>query len=368
MGREFKTDFLRQAAEDGSYVDPAAVEAPHQRGITERHGKTFKFMLLKAMDTYNCQSTEDWEALVDVTTMTKNRMLQTNGYSPIQRVLGFSPRLPGGLLSGDDGNRDRPTMARLGDLSVERAMRMRKAASLAFVEADASDILRRAISTGPRPMEEYEIGEMVYFYRMGMDKARKFAPSYWQGPARIVMMDQPSTLWLAHQGHLVKASPERVRRASLEENLALSGWLEDIVKLKHDISTEPKRGFLDLAEHPLPPLEDGAGLEETDHGQPTEEPITPMRRYHDKEPVREEDLAAHFRRKRRISEENMEQPDDPAPEENGENEAGEEPPLDEIDRARAENARFTRTTTEKWRWASSRTTSITRRPTKVKEN
>ena len=104
---------------------------------------------------------------MDVTTMTKNRMLQTNGYSPVQRVLGFSPRLPGGLLSGDDGNRARPAMARLGDLSIERAMKMRKAASLAFVEADASDLLRRAVSTGPRPMEDYEIGEMVYFYRMG---------------------------------------------------------------------------------------------------------------------------------------------------------------------------------------------------------
>ena len=104
-------------------------------------------------------------------------------------------------------------------------MKMRRAASLAFVEADASDSLRRAISTGPRPMEEYEIGEMVYFYRMGMDKARKFAAGYWQGPARIIMMDQPSTLWLAHQGHLVKAAPERIRRASLEENLAISGWL-----------------------------------------------------------------------------------------------------------------------------------------------
>ena len=77
---------------------------------------------------------------MDVTTMTKNRMLQTNGYSPVQRVLGFSPRLPGGLLSGDDGNRARPAVARLGDLSIERAMKMRKAASLAFVEADASDL------------------------------------------------------------------------------------------------------------------------------------------------------------------------------------------------------------------------------------
>ena len=41
-------------------VDPAAVEAPHQRGITERHGKTFKFMLMKSMDTFNCESMEEW--------------------------------------------------------------------------------------------------------------------------------------------------------------------------------------------------------------------------------------------------------------------------------------------------------------------
>ena len=53
---------------------------------------------------------------------------------------------------------------------------MRKAAATAFVEADASAALRRAISTGPRPMQEYDIGEMVYFYRMGADKQKKFAP------------------------------------------------------------------------------------------------------------------------------------------------------------------------------------------------
>ena len=179
-------------------------------------------------------------------------------------------------------------------------MKMRRAASLAFVEADASDALRRAVSTGPRPVEDYEIGEMVYFYRMGMDKAKKFAPGYWQGPARIVMMDQPSTLWLAHQGHLVKAAPERVRRASLEENLALSGWLEDIVKTKKDLATEPTKGFVDLSEHPLPPDEE---TREDDDYAPSEEeaekeePIAPLRRYHEKEPIRDEDRRAHQLRK-----------------------------------------------------------------------
>ena len=55
MGREFRQAFATSAEEDGSFADPAAVEAPSQRGITERHGKPFKFMLLKAMDNYNCQ-------------------------------------------------------------------------------------------------------------------------------------------------------------------------------------------------------------------------------------------------------------------------------------------------------------------------
>ena len=87
MGKEFKGAFAQAAQSDWTYVDPSAVEAPHQRGITERHGKTFKFMLMKAMDTYSCDNLRDWEELVDVTTMTKNRMLQHNGFSPAQRVL-----------------------------------------------------------------------------------------------------------------------------------------------------------------------------------------------------------------------------------------------------------------------------------------
>ena len=86
MGREFKGPFLQKASEDGSCVDPAAVEAPYQRAITERHGKTIKFMLLKAMDQYSCQNDADWEVLLDTVCMMKNRLMHKNGYSPVQRV------------------------------------------------------------------------------------------------------------------------------------------------------------------------------------------------------------------------------------------------------------------------------------------
>ena len=194
--------------------------------------------------------------MVDITMMTKNRMMNVGGFSPSQRVLGFNPFLPGGLLNGDDGHRGQQPEIKIGDLSVERSMKLRKAAAHAFIEADASNSLRRAVASGPRPVLEYDIGEIVYFFRMGADKKLKFKPCYWHGPARIIMIDQPSTIWLSYQSQLVKASPERIRRASMEENMAMSGWLEDLVKLKKDITTEPIRGFLDLSDQPLPEILD----------------------------------------------------------------------------------------------------------------
>ncbi|CAK9001497.1 unnamed protein product, partial [Durusdinium trenchii] len=178
-----------------------------------------------------------------------------------------------GLLSGDDGHRGQQPEAKVGDLSVERAMKLRKAAAHAFIEADASNSLRRAVASGPRPILEYDIGEIVYFFRMGADKKLKFKPCYWHGPARIIMIDQPSTIWLSYQSQLVKASPERIRRPSLEENMALSGWLEDLVQLKKDIVTEPIRGFLDLSDQPLPEiLDDEANNEEYTPTEPDETP------------------------------------------------------------------------------------------------
>ena len=73
-----------------------------QRGLTERAGGLFKELLYKAMATYSCSNLKEWQELVDVICMVRNRLLLRGGYSPIQRVLGFIPRLPGGLLTGGE--------------------------------------------------------------------------------------------------------------------------------------------------------------------------------------------------------------------------------------------------------------------------
>lgn len=58
-------------------------------------------------------------------------------------------------------------------------MKPRKAAAHSFIEADASNSLRRAFAAGPRPVLDYDVGETVCFFRMGADKKLKFKPCYW---------------------------------------------------------------------------------------------------------------------------------------------------------------------------------------------
>ena len=276
LGREFRGCFADFAEGEGSILDPSSVESPYQRGITERAGKTFKLMLSKTMDGYGCSSDAEWRDLVDVVGMQKNRLLMCNGYSPIQRVIGYSPRLPGGLLSGDADNRIQPDRVRRGDVQAEQAMKMRQAAAVAFHSTECTEALRRAITSGPRPFHRYEIGEKVYFWRQGAGgNSNRTKPNYtsWHGPGRVVMTQHPSSIWVAHRGTLVKASPEHVRRATEDEQLTLSGWIDDLVKTRDEFEKEPHRGFLDLTDQPVPE-DDHVSEEETDNAS---EPLRRVR-------------------------------------------------------------------------------------------
>ena len=79
---------------DGSFPDPASLESPYRKGKAERGGKTFKLMLSKAMEQYECRNINEWKELVDVVNFQKHRLLMRNGHSPIQRVIGYRPKLP----------------------------------------------------------------------------------------------------------------------------------------------------------------------------------------------------------------------------------------------------------------------------------
>lgn len=189
---------------------------------------------------------------MDITNMVCNRLINKSGYSPIQRVLGYSPRVPGGLLTG--GFNDLPTASRLhgGDQQVQVAQAMRLAAARAFHEADASQSLRNALHAGARPVRNFETGQLVYFWRKGADHAKKDRPYYWRGPARVILTALPSVVWLTYRGYVVKASPEHIRHANQEEQYTLSEWIDDIADTRRQINEIPRKGYIDLSNEEFP--------------------------------------------------------------------------------------------------------------------
>ena len=182
LGKEFQGAFVFGAEVDSTYYEPSSLEMPTQRSITERAGKTFKEVFSKALEHHTCVDEEEWRHLVDITMMTCNRLMNKSGYSPIQRVLGYSPRVPGGLVTG--GADDLATLGQAsgGDLAIQTAQAMRLAAARAFHEADCSQALRNALHAGPRPQRDFEVGQLVYFWRKGMDRALKDKPFFLAGP------------------------------------------------------------------------------------------------------------------------------------------------------------------------------------------
>ena len=97
LGKEFCSAFQDGAELDETIVEPGALEMPTQRSTTEIPGKTFKEFLIKSMETYAVQNDTEWRGLVDIVNVTVNPRVNNSGFPPAQRLLGYTPKIPGGL-------------------------------------------------------------------------------------------------------------------------------------------------------------------------------------------------------------------------------------------------------------------------------
>ena len=258
LGGEFSGVFKTAMEEEAIFVDPGSLEMPEQRGITERAGKTYKAILAKTLEQVSCEDWDTWEVVVSQVCMTVNRLTNRAGHSPIQRVLGYQPRLPGGLLTGGAHDHGVAHRYHIGDKQVQWALKVRYAASVAFHQADCDQALRNALHHGPRRHVNFEPGQEVYFWRKGAERARKDNSSFWRGPARVVLTNPPTSIWVAFQGYLIKAAPEHLRLASTEEHLTLSGWIDDIAATREALAKVLWRSYIELKE--IPDIEEDAEL------------------------------------------------------------------------------------------------------------
>ena len=274
LGREFQKEFSARCSTDGSILEPTSLEAPTQNAITEREGKSFKMIFYKAAHEHGTMDTRDEVVeMIHMTALMKNRLSHRGGYSPIHRVFGITPCLPGEIMRGGDGHYAHTAAIQAGDVSLQKQESMRLAAGRAFFSHSCTEAIRRAKYSGSRRVDQFEVGDVVYFWAVNQhmkvghrnSASRKPVQLCWNGPATVVAYQHPSSLYLNHQGRLVKAAPEQCRHSSETEEISTHALLEKLCRVRQNLQKDQVTG-----------IEDITGLERPDH---VEDHPTHMKRF-----------------------------------------------------------------------------------------
>ena len=200
------------------HVKMTAGSAHWQLGRVEIHGSIIKRMLDKMDAEKPIRTPGEFEASLIQAFNAKNSLSRIKGYSPEQAVLGIARRLPGSLTS-DAGTGSLSLAEDEGPASdrFRQSLERRSIARKAFIDADNSSSLRRALLRRSRPLRgPYEVGDLVlYWRRKGANLKRE--RGRWFGPASVVAVEGNRNVWLNHSGKLIRASPEQIRPASFRE-------------------------------------------------------------------------------------------------------------------------------------------------------
>ena len=199
-------------------IKMTAAEAHWQLGRVEIHGGVLKKMMDKVDCEFPVTSLEQFEQMLVLACNAKNSLSRVKGYSPEQAVLGISSRLPASITSCDQVGSHALAEASGDDTDrFQQSLRLRTAARKAFIDADNSSALRRALLRRTRPLRgPYETGDWVLYWRQKGSNLRRVR-GQWHGPACIVAVEGVRNIWMNHSGKLVHASPEQVRPASFRE-------------------------------------------------------------------------------------------------------------------------------------------------------
>ena len=208
-----------QANAISSYVIPT--EAHWQLGRAERNGAVLKHMITKYHEDHPIQNQGDFEQGLIHLCNAKNAMSRHAGYTPELWVLGKMKPVPGcnsnvymdsasymGLEESEtEGNKFQEMMSR------------RESARIAFVKADHSAAVRKAIHARSRPDRmTFNVGDMVMYWRAG----KGVEDGAWHGPAKILMTEGNNLVWISHLTRLYRCAPEHVRRLSEDEAQGIS--------------------------------------------------------------------------------------------------------------------------------------------------
>ena len=174
-------------------INTTASHSPFSNGLCEKNHSIVDNMLEKI--TYENPKMPFDDRLAWACTA-KNAMAMFNGYSPYQIVFGRNPTLPGIDLHPPSTNEEIK-----GDMFLKHLQAL-NSAKKAFVEADSSERVRRALRHKIRISERsYLPGQSVYYKREDS--------SQWLGPAKVIVQDG-KVVFLRHGSYIVRIYINRV--------------------------------------------------------------------------------------------------------------------------------------------------------------
>ena len=197
-------------------ISVIAGEAAWQVGKHSRHLEVLKEnMSLLASELGPEVSAEE---LLSLSLAAKNEMHSLKGYSPNQWVFGQHKNRIQSYLQ--HGNHLPTSSVRNNSETFEEALQRSNAARQTFLKADSRRRVLRAARGHARKTQEFEMGQLVYFYRKGRNNTSKHEAG-WHGPARVVAIEkqgdgqqnqtQGSVIWIVHATILYRCAPEQLR-------------------------------------------------------------------------------------------------------------------------------------------------------------
>ena len=118
-----------------------------------------------------------------------------------------------------------------------------------------------------------------------MEQPKQDHPYFWHGPAKVILTNLPTTVWVAHRGRIIKACPEHLRPVADEEKFILTDWIQDILDTKQKLMDKEYKGYIVLDEKP-PDIMDMPSIIDKDFVGPLP-PQVPSRKITGKHPPEE---------------------------------------------------------------------------------
>lgn len=268
--REFRGAFTRFCAAAGIVTFRIAARAPWQQGRVARHGGLMKELIEKCRNELPPTSMTELVLILRECECAKNRFSNRSGFSPMQRMTGQWPRMPGSLMS--DEELDPALQAENHTDDFSRLMEARRVPQQAFIKHTSQTAVGKALHARPRKQLSFRTGDLVYVFRaLRRPKSvrgqiqpggAQVAPrAKWVGPGSVLAVEG-SVIWINMMGELWRAAAEQVRLATMDEAMGAEIVNEHFDEMKERLKRSSERaGFRDVSGGPIPPLEEEVEVE-----------------------------------------------------------------------------------------------------------